>query len=112
MLFRGTVLALNAAQDFLEGGQFGPEVPSYIDTWCERYGLEADSPYNYKNGLNFGTEYLNSQGVPLFKFQWNEGKTHCMDANDPYTIYDFLCNFTRDENGVSYYMGVEIKLDK
>ena len=35
-----------------------------------------------------------------------------MDAEDPYAIYDFLCNFSRGEDGTSYYMGVEIELDK
>ena len=97
---------------FVEGGEFYGKEPAYSAQWCERYGLDINQPYKYRNGINFGTQYLNSQGVPLFVFQWNEGKIHCMDSEDPYLIYGFLCNFSRGEDGTSYYMGVEIKLDK
>ena len=83
----------------------------YFEEWRTRYGL-SDTEFNFKNGNNFGTEYHNSQGIPLVKMQWNQDKVHCMDAEDPYIIYDFLCNFSRDENNTSYYMGVEIQLDK
>ena len=87
------------------------QLGQYFEEWRTRYGL-SDTEYNFENGKNFGTEYHNSQGIPLVKLQWNTGKVHCMDADDPYAIYDFLCNFSRDENNTSYYMGVEIQLDK
>ena len=99
-------------QNFKEGGQCYKIMDEYIAVWCDRYGLDVNQSYNYKNGLNFGSQYLNSQGVPMFVFQWNEGKIHCMDSEDPYAIWDFLCNFSRGEDGTAYYMGVEIKLDK
>lgn len=99
-------------QNFKEGGQCYDIMDEYTALWCDRYGLDVNKPYSYKNGLNFGTQYLNSQGAPLFVFQWNQGKVHCMDSEDPYAIYDFLCNFSRGEDGTPYYMGVEIKLDK
>ena len=86
------------------------QLEQYFQEWRTRYGL-SDTEYNFKNGRNWGTEYHNDQGIPVVKLQWNEGKTHCMDADDPYSIYDFLCNYSRGEDGKSYYMGVEIQVD-
>lgn len=86
------------------------QLDQYFEEWRTRYGL-SDTAYNFKNGRNWGTEYHNDQGIPVVKLQWNEGKTHCMDADDPYAIYDFLCNFSRGEDGTSYYMDVEIQVD-
>ena len=46
----------------------------------------------------------------VIREQWNQDKIHAMVPDDSYTIYDFLCNYSRGEDGTSYYMGVAISL--
>lgn len=97
---------------FVEGGMNYGQVPDIVAEWCERYGIDSTaSPFHFENGVNYGTDYRNAQGLVVVREQWNEDKVHAMVPDDTYTIYDFLCNYSRGEDGTSYYMGVEITLD-
>ena len=88
------------------------QVPEIVAEWCSRYGIDAAaSPFHFNDGRNYGTDYRNSQGIVVVREQWNLDKIHAMVPEDTYTIYDFLCNYSRGADGTSYYMGVAITLD-
>ena len=97
---------------FVEGGMNYGQVPEIVAEWCSRYGIDAAaSPFHFNDGRNYGTDYRNSQGIVVVREQWNLDKIHAMVPEDTYTIYDFLCNYSRGADGTSYYMGVAITLD-
>lgn len=97
---------------FVEGGTNDQQVPDIVAEWNERYGITdtAETARSFSNGANYGHDYVNSQGIVVLREQWNEGKSHAMVPDDTYTIYDFLCNYSRGEDGTSYYMGEPISL--
>ena len=83
----------------------------YMEKEAPRYGIDpAASEFHFRNGKNYGTDYRNAQGLVVIREQWNQDKIHAMVPDDSYTIYDFLCNYSRGEDGTSYYMGVAISL--
>lgn len=97
---------------FVEGGGNYGQVPDIVAEWGERYEISTDeeTARKFSNGANYGYDYVNDQGYVVIREQWNEGKVHAMVPDDTYTVYDFLCNYSRGEDGTSYFMGKEIKL--
>ena len=96
---------------FIEGGGNYGQVPDIVAEWAARYGIDPTaSEFHFRNGKNYGTDYRNAQGLVVIREQWNQDKVHAMVPDDTYTIYDFLCNYSRGEDGTSYYMGVAISL--
>ena len=96
---------------FIEGGGNYGQVPDIVAEWAARYHIDPKaSEFHFRNGKNYGTDYRNAQGLVVIREQWNQDKIHAMVPDDSYTIYDFLCNYSRGEDGTSYYMGVAISL--
>ena len=97
---------------FVEGGGNYGQVPDIVAEWGERYEISKDeeTARKFSNGANYGYDYVNDQGYVVIREQWNEDKVHAMVPDDTYTVYDFLCNYSRGEDGTSYFMGEEIKL--
>lgn len=88
----------------------------YVDDGMEKWAVAHNIPLTDENkrefsdGRNYGTEYTNEDGIVVLCSQWNEEKIHAMVPEDTYAVYDFLCNYSRGEDGTSYFMGKEIKL--
>lgn len=97
---------------FIEGGGNYQEVPVRVAEWAARYGItdtEETMPM-YRNGDNYGWDFVNNQGIVVIREMWNADKVHAMVPTDTYLIYDFLCEYSRGEDGTSYWRGVEITL--
>jgi len=97
---------------FVEGGMNYGEVPSLIAEWTARYGITIDESgaLTYDDGQNYGYDFVNSQNIVVVREQWNYGKVHAMTPNDTLTIWNFLSNYSRGEDGTSYYKGVAIEM--
>ncbi|MCQ2453749.1 MAG: hypothetical protein MJ136_04195 [Clostridia bacterium] len=97
---------------FIEGGGNYGQVPDIVAEWAARYGIDSTAHvFNYDDGQNYGTDYVNAQGIVVIREQWNKDKIHAMIPNDTYTVWNFLCNYSRGVDGTSYYKGVAIEMN-
>lgn len=96
---------------FVEGGMNYGQVPEIVAQWAERYGITdtEETARAFDDGVNYGYSFVNKQGIEVIREQWNVDKSHAMVPSDTYSIYSFLCNYSRGEDGTSYYQGVAIE---
>lgn len=97
---------------FVEGGMNYGQTKDIVAGWATRYGIDPNGVvFNYDDGQNYGTDYVNAQGIVVIREQWNKDKIHAMIPNDTYTVWNFLCNYSRGVDGTSYYKGVAIEMN-
>lgn len=71
-------------------------------------GIPADARFYAEsdNGKYKVREYRNGQGIPLVNYIYYRNACHSYLPETGYIVWDrFLCDFTRGEDGTSYYRG-------
>ncbi len=98
---------------FVEGGFNYGKAEIEAQAMAARYGntKTPEETYSFQNGRYYGWMWTNSQGIPVVELQWVRDKIHAMIPEETYRLYDFMANYSRGEDGTSYYMGMPISLE-
>lgn len=78
-----------------------------LEYWIDRNNLEPfEEGGSYNSGRYYNTVWCNKKGVPMLRYIAVLDKTHSVMPQDAWTYYDdYLCKFSRDENGNLLYLG-------
>lgn len=97
---------------FLGDGFSAVNMAATIERLKGRYGItiSQDEALTYVNGKITHWIYRNSQGFPVIEKQENRDQTHAYVPDVVYTMYDFLSNYSRGDDGTCYYMGQTVEL--
>jgi hypothetical protein len=82
-------------------------------SWYSRNGVTDTTGVSYTNGGLRGNlsgwTFKNDMNIPVVKFQWVKDRVHAVTPEEAFSLYDFLKDYSRDENGDSYYRGTKIE---
>ena len=86
-------------------------VKKNIEYWIGRGGLDHfDEAGDFQCGRYLNKEWCNRKGVPMLGYTAALDKIHAVMPQDAWSYYDdFMCKFSRDEDGTLRYMGKPVR---
>ncbi len=86
-------------------------VKKNIEYWIGRGGLDSfDEAGNFQCGRYLNKEWCNQEGVPMLRYTAALDKIHAVMPQDAWSYYDdFMCKFSRDEDGTLRYLGKPVR---
>lgn len=89
----------------------GTRVAVNVEYWVDRNKTQPkDDAMEYRSGRYCHKVYRNESGIPLLDLTVVKDKPHAFTPQDGWMFYDeWFSKFSRDENGVLYYMGVPVE---
>ena len=86
-------------------------VKKNIEYWIGRGGLDLfDEAGDFQCGRYLNKEWCNGKGVPMLRYTAALDKVHAVMPQDAWSYYDdFMCKFSRDEDGLLRYMGKPVR---
>ena len=78
-----------------------------IEYWIGRGGLDAfEDAGEFQRGRYKSMEWCNGKGVPMLRYTAVLDKNHAVMPQDAWSYYDdFMCKFSRSEDGTLCYLG-------
>ncbi len=88
-----------------------PRVKTNIEYWIARGELDSlEDAGEFQCGRYLNKEWRNANGVPLLRYTAALDKNHAVMPQDAWSYYDdFMCKFSRLEDGTLCYLGKPVR---